>query len=108
MKSLMIIALLAFVTSLMAAEIDSKPNADRYVADDLEIVMLRNGEVVPRLVSRSGQTTRQFWVNSVYAPQGVIVVFQGKGGATQPSLDPHDETKGESRIPVNVRTARVR
>ena len=108
MKSMMIIAFLAFVAPAMAAEIDAKTNPDRHVADDLEIAMLPHGEIVPRLVSRSGRTARQFWVNSVYPPQGVLVVFEGKGRAAQSRLDSHDEAKGERRIPVPVQTAQAR
>ena len=93
MKKYMMILLLAFVASAMAAETDSKPDLDRYVADDLEIQTLPNGEVVTRLVSRNGLSARQFWTNSVYNPQGVIVVFQGRGVSTHSSDPAHSGKK---------------
>ena len=102
MKKQMTILLLALAAPAMAAEIDSKPNSDRYIADDLEIATLPNGEVVTRLVSRSRLTERQFWTNSVY-PQGSIVVFQGKGGLTQIPGVAQGGPIGEQRILQNDR-----
>ena len=78
MKNYLIILILAFVTPAMATEIDAKPNLDRYVADDLAIEASPNGGVATRLVSRSGLTARQFWVNSSHPPDSVIV-FRGHG-----------------------------
>ena len=82
MKTLTTILLLALTLSTVAAETDSKPNTNPYVADDLEIVTLPNGELIPRLISRSGLIPRQYWRDSVY-PQGSITVFQGRGKPAQ-------------------------
>ena len=81
MKTLAAILLLALASPAMAAESDSKPNAERYVADDLVHVTLPTGEAVTRLVSRSGITTQQFWAGPVYGKS--ILVFPGTGGVIQ-------------------------
>ncbi len=82
MKTLTTILLLALVSSAMAAENDSQVNAERYVADDLVNVTLPSGEVVTRLVSRSGITAQQYWVDSVYGKHGSLVIFQDGGVIT--------------------------
>jgi hypothetical protein len=81
MKTMMIILLFALTAPVMAGDIEFKANAMRYVADDLEIVTLPDGEVVTRLVSRSRVTARQHWVDSVYGGQKSLVVYQGNGVA---------------------------
>jgi hypothetical protein len=86
MKTLLMTLLLALATSAMAAESEPGPDNDRYVADAIEIVTLPDGKVVTRLVSRSGITARQFWVDSVYGNQASILVFQGKGGVIQDAI----------------------
>ena len=98
MKTLTAILLLALASSAMAAESDSKANADRHVADDLVNTTLPNGEVVTRLVSRSGISVRQYWIGSVYGNQQSIVVFQGGGVITPGYADTHFAQKDERRI----------
>ncbi len=85
MKKLIMILLLAMVSTVMAAEIDGRPNADRYIADEIKIEMLPSGEIITRLVSNNGITARQFWINSVYQQRESLVVFHGRGGPA-PSL----------------------
>ena len=102
MKTFMLLLLLAFVAPAMAAEIDSKANPDRYVADDLEIETLPNGEVVTRLVSKHRLTARQFWTNSVY-PQGSIVVFKARGEPTPGPGGTHSAQKSEQPVLPNER-----
>ena len=82
MKTFTTILLLALASSSMAAESDSTMNAARYVADDLVSVTLPSGETVMRLVSRSGISARQYWVDSVYGEHESLVVFQGGGVVT--------------------------
>jgi hypothetical protein len=84
MKTLIALLLLSCTLPAIAAEIDAKPNADRYVADDIEIATLPNGEVVTRLISNSKLTVRQFWTNS-HSPQGFITIFPGQGRTTHAS-----------------------
>ncbi len=103
MKMYWLILLLALVTPAMAAEIDSKLNLNRYVADDLEIATLPNGEIVTRLVSRSGLTARQFWVDSVYQRHESILVFQSKDGLIQNPGAAQGGPTGERRISQNDR-----
>ena len=66
-------AVLAF--SLIAQAQAGEPGHERYVADALEVVVTPTGESITRLVSRKRQTVRQFWVESVYSPQGTLVVM---------------------------------
>lgn len=75
--------LLLLAAPATAAEITPKSGAERYVADDLDLRILSNGDIAPRLVSRKRITPRQMWVDSVYRSHGSIVVFQGTGGHTQ-------------------------
>ena len=64
MKTLTAILLLALVSPAMAAASDFRVGAERHVADDLVNTTLPNGEVVTRLVSRSGISARQYWIVS--------------------------------------------
>jgi hypothetical protein len=77
--------LLLLAAPATAAEFAATSAAERYVADDLDVRTLPNGQVVPRLVSRNRITPRKMWVDSVYRSQGSILVFQGTGELTQPS-----------------------
>lgn len=104
MKTLTTILLLALASTAMAAETDSKANADRYVADDLVNVTLPNGEAVMRLVSRNRITARQYWVGSVYGERESIVVFQGGGVITPDATGTQLAHEGERRIPQIERT----
>ena len=94
MKTLMMVFLLALIAPAMAAENESKPNFDRYVADDLEVGALSNGKNVIRLVSRSRVTPRQLWISSAY-PQGSILVFAGNGSGLQAASVPIDADHGQ-------------
>jgi hypothetical protein len=98
MKTLTTILLLALASSAMAAETDSKANAERHVADDLVNVTLPTGEAVMRLVSRNRISARQFWIGSVYGNQQSIVVFQGGSAITPGYTDTPIAQKGERRI----------
>jgi hypothetical protein len=80
-----------------ATAIDSKTPANRFVADDIEVITMPNGDVITRLVSKNGLTARQFWADSVY-PQGAIVVFQGQGNAAQSRGVAQSGQQGERRI----------
>jgi hypothetical protein len=94
--------LLLLAAPATAAEFATTSGAERYVADDLEVPTLSNGQVAPQLVSRNRITPRQMWVDSVYRSQGSILVFQGTGELTQPSAaagsdavrqDAHDRSR---------------
>ncbi len=95
MKTFMTTLLCTMVSSAMAAESAPGANADHAVADEIEVVTLPNGEVVTRLVSRSGITARQFWVNSVYGNQQSVVVFQGESDIVQGAAATRSAHPGE-------------
>ncbi len=82
MKIYLALAALILVPTQAAAN-DTQRNAERYVADAMEVATLPNGEVVTRLVSRNQVTARQFWVDSVYSSRESLLVFKSNRDMTQ-------------------------
>jgi hypothetical protein len=91
--------LLAFVLPCTAQAADGERPHERYVADTLEIVITPAGERIARLVSRSGQTARQFWVESVYPSHGTLLVFGEPSGGTPSATAQRNITATEGIAP---------
>ena len=96
------ILMLALAFFAMAAAAESTANAGRRIAGDLEFVTLPNGAVVPRLVSTSGMTVRQFWTNSVYGNRASMLVFQ-RGSVMQGATNSQLEQMGGRNNPETER-----
>jgi len=105
MKLMMALLLLTSYFSAMAAETNPNPTIDRYVADNIEIETMPNGEIVTRLVSKRRLTAQQFWIASVYYPYGNILVFQGRGGSTHSLSRAGSKQKDERQISKKARAA---
>lgn len=102
LKILAMILMLALAFFAMAAAAESTANAGRRIAGDLEFVTLPNGAVVPRLVSTSGMTVRQFWTNSVYGNRASMLVFQ-RGSVMQGATNSQLEQMGGRNNPETER-----
>lgn len=77
----LLICVMSLSESVAETEVNQRANAS--VADDIEIHVMPNGDVVTRLVSRSGVTAQKWWVDSVYGSRERILIFQGNGGSLE-------------------------